>query len=140
MSITEVNGVRLFTEPSGDGEPLVLVHGSWGDHHNWDLVAPRLAEHFRVLTYDRRGHSESEAPPGQGRVDQDVDDLAALVEWLGLGPAHIVGNSFGAVISLKLASRRPELFRTLAVHEPPAFPLLAEDPGFEALVAEGRRR
>ncbi len=64
MAVANVNGVRLFYEVSGAGEvPLVLVHGSWGSHHNWDRVVPGLAESFRVLTYDRRGHSESERPP-----------------------------------------------------------------------------
>ena len=69
MATLEVNGVRLFYELQGTGAvPLVLVHGSWNSHHAWDLVAPRLAEVFRVLTYDRRGHSQSERPTGQGSV------------------------------------------------------------------------
>lgn len=72
-----VNGVRIAYSSSGiDGEPLVLVHGSWGSRHNWDLVVPGLAEHFRVIAYDRRGHSESERPPGQGSFTEDVADLA----------------------------------------------------------------
>jgi len=62
MAIVTVNGVRLFYEIHGTGVPLVLVHGSWDSHRNWDLVVPRLAEVFRVLTYDRRGHSQSERP------------------------------------------------------------------------------
>jgi pimeloyl-ACP methyl ester carboxylesterase len=41
MSVVRVNGVELYYELSGSGEPLVLVHGSWGDHHNWDPVVPR---------------------------------------------------------------------------------------------------
>ena len=85
MAIASVNGVRLFYEANGAGEiPLVLVHGSWGSHHNWDLVAARLAESFRVLTYDRRGHSESERLAGQGSVREDVADLAGLIQDLGL--------------------------------------------------------
>ena len=43
MSVVRVNGVELFYEPNGSGEPLVLVHGSWGDHRNWDPVVGRLA-------------------------------------------------------------------------------------------------
>ena len=66
MATAEVNGVRLFYELQGTGAvPLVLVHGSWDSHHDWDLVVPRLAEAFRVLTYDRRGHSQSERRPGR---------------------------------------------------------------------------
>jgi pimeloyl-ACP methyl ester carboxylesterase len=109
------------------GDPLVLVHGSWGDHHTWDQIVPLLACSFRVLTYDRRGHSQSERPAGQGSIREDVADLAALIEHLDLAPAHILGNSFGGTIVLGLAVQRPELFRSMLIHEPPFFGL-SEDP------------
>jgi pimeloyl-ACP methyl ester carboxylesterase len=64
MATAMLNGVELFYEETGEGEALVLVHGSWGDHTVWDLVVPGLSKHFRVITYDRRGHSRSSAPPG----------------------------------------------------------------------------
>ncbi|MFD5506322.1 alpha/beta fold hydrolase [Streptomyces sp. NPDC127051] len=113
-----VNGVDLYYEVVGEGEPLVLVHGSWVDHETWQLVVPRLARSFRVLVYDRRGHSRSERPPGQGSRRQDEDDLASLIEILG-APAHVAANSFGASTALGLATRRPELLRSLTAHEPP---------------------
>lgn len=125
MSVARVNGVGLYYELTGSGEPLVLVHGSWSDHHNWDRVVGPLAESFCVLTYDRRGHSASERPPDQGSVFEDADDLAALIETLELDPAHIVGNSGGASIILRAASSHAEIFRTLIAHEPPLFSLLA---------------
>jgi pimeloyl-ACP methyl ester carboxylesterase len=139
MSTARVNGVELYYELSGSGEPLVLVHGSWGDHHNWDPVVPALAESFRVLAYDRRGHSASERLPGQGSVFEDADDLAGLIEQLGLAPAHVVGSSFGAAVVLRAATRHPEVFRTLIVHEPPLFPLLA-GTSLEPALAEVQRR
>lgn len=129
MSTSRVNGVRIYWEIAGEvGDPLVLVHGSWGDHQNWASVAPALSRSFRVLTYDRRGHSLSERPAGQGSVRDDVADLAALLEELQHAPAHVVGNSFGASIVLRLAAARPELFRSLIVHEPPLFGLLKDEP------------
>ena len=141
MATAKVNGVRLYYEVSGTGEvPLVLVHGSWASHHTWDLVVPRLAESFRVLTYDRRGHSESQLLTGQGSVREDVADLAALIEHLGLAPSWIAGNSFGASITLRLAGERPELFRGLIGHEPPLFSLLADDPAVAPLLEEVGRR
>ncbi len=141
MPVTRVNGVELYWELQGEaGEPLVMVHGSWGDHANWAAVAPALARDFRVLTYDRRGHSRSERPVGQGSIHEDAADLAALLEQLGLAPAHVVGNSGGSAVALRLAVRRPELFRTLIVHEPAVFLILAGDPGAEgALEAIGTR-
>src|ERR687897_570784 len=119
MPISRVNGVQLCWAQTGHhGVPLVLVHGSWGDHHNWDGVVPALARTFRVLTYDRRGHSQSERVTTQGSVEEDVADLAALMTSQHLTPAHVVGNSFGALIALKLAAKQPNLFASLTVHEP----------------------
>lgn len=129
MSIANVNGIQLFYELNGNGEiPIVLVHGSWQSHHTWDSIVPLLAESFRVVTYDRRGHSQSERPPGQGSIREDVADLAALIEHLDLAPAWVVGNSQGALIVLRLAGERPELLRGLCGHEPPLFSLVEKDP------------
>jgi pimeloyl-ACP methyl ester carboxylesterase len=137
MPITTINGVRLFYEFTGEaGPPLVLVHGSWSDHHGWDRVAPTLAERCRVLAYDRRGHSRSERPPGQSSTDQHGEDLAALVEHLGLAPAHFAGSSFGAYVLLRLATRRPDLFRSLTVHEPPLLGCLTGEPALDSLRRE----
>lgn len=124
MEFVRVNGVRIAYESTGDGPvPLVLVHGSWGSHHNWDPVVPGLVPHFRVVTYDRRGHSSSERLSGQGSFDEDVADLAALIEHLRAAPAWVVGNSAGAVITLQLAAARPDLLRGIVVHEPPLWSL-----------------
>ncbi|MGQ0642062.1 MAG: alpha/beta fold hydrolase [Gemmatimonadaceae bacterium] len=129
MPSSRVNGIRIYWKIAGEvGDPVVLVHGSWGDHENWASVVPSLSNSFRVLTYDRRGHSLSERPAGQGSVHEDVADLAALLDELGHCPAHIVGNSFGASIVLRLAAARPGLFRSLIVHEPPLFGLLKDEP------------
>jgi pimeloyl-ACP methyl ester carboxylesterase len=132
------DGVSIAYATMGDGEPLILVHGSWTDHHSWDLVAPSFAKRFRVVTYDRRGHSQSECPVGQGTLDQDVSDLATLIEDLGLAPAHVVGNSRGAEIVLRLAAKKPELFLSLSAHEPPLFDLLDGDLALAPLLEEHR--
>jgi pimeloyl-ACP methyl ester carboxylesterase len=128
MPTKEVNGNQLYYEIAGEGPPLVLVHGSWDDHHDWDGVVPPLAESYTVVTYDRRGHSQSAAPAGQGSVNDDVEDLVGLIDALKLAPAHIAGISFGASIVLRTACAHPESFRTAAVHEPPLMDLIADDP------------
>jgi pimeloyl-ACP methyl ester carboxylesterase len=139
LPVARVNGVGLYYELSGSGDPLVLVHGSWVDHHSWDPVVGSLAGSFQVLTYDRRGHGRSEQPDGQGSVFEDADDLAALIEALDLVPAHVAGNSFGAVVALRAAVRVPRVFRGLIAHEPPLFPLLAGSE-LEAVLVEVQRR
>lgn len=138
---TVVNGVHLYWELTGSAnDNLILVHGSWGDHHVWDAAVPALAKNFRVLTYDRRGHSQSERLDAQGSVTEDVLDLAGLIDELSLKPAHIAGNSFGASIVLRLAAQRPDVFAGLIAHEPPLFGLLTNELDYkEALEsAQGR--
>ncbi len=124
-----VNGIRLAYEIHGTGDiPLVMVHGSWLSRQPWDPMIPQLVESFRVVTYDRRGHGESEQPSGQGSIREDVADLAALIEHLGIAPAWVIGQSFGGSITLRLVAERPDLIRGIAVHEPPLFALVAADP------------
>ncbi len=137
MAYTRLNGVEIFHELHGRGGPaLVLVHGSWDSHENWRLVVGQLAQSFRVLVYDRRGHSQSERPASPGSVTEDVADLAGLIERLDLAPAWVAGNSFGASISLRLAGARPELLRGVIAHEPPLFALLAQDPATAPILNE----
>lgn len=139
MPETKASGVNLYYELHGDGDPVVLVHGSWVDATSWALVAPALAESFRVLVYDRRGHSRSEEPEGQGSVDDDGDDLAALIEELDFAPANVITSSFGGNVALRLASRRAELFHSLTCHEPPLWGLLADDPDSQPMLEESAR-
>jgi pimeloyl-ACP methyl ester carboxylesterase len=139
MSIAIVNGVRLFYTLTGDhGPPIVLVHGAWGNHTAWEPVVPDLARRFRVLTYDRRGHSQSERTLGRRTTDSDTADLAALVAHIGLGPAHVVGNSFGGSVALRLAARHPDLVSSLAIHEPPLFDLNLDDPAGARAVRQAK--
>ena len=104
----------------GDGEPAVLVHGSfgWGEE-TWREQRP-LAESYRLLLVDRRGFGGS---PAHGRVDfeRDAADVAELLE----DGAHLVGHSYGGVVSLLAAARNPQAVRSLTVIEPPA--LLSAD-------------
>lgn len=137
MATARVNGVELYWESTGSaGEPLVLVHGSWVDHHSWDQVVGDFARSYRVLTYDRRGHSSSERVPGQGSIRQDVSDLLALLHYLDLAPAHIAGSSFGAAIALRAAAQEPGAFRSLIAHEPPVFGLLGDDAQEQAALQQ----
>lgn len=141
MPIEKINGVGLYWELTGqNGDPLVLVHGSWGDHHNWDGVVKELSKTFRVLTYDRRGHSQSERLTQQGNMEEDVADLSGLIEHLKLDPAHIIGNSGGSSVVLKTAARHPGIFRTLVIHEPPLFGLLKDVPQAQPFLQEVNSR
>lgn len=134
MALERINGVQLFCEQRGDvGAPAVFVHGSWGDHHNWDAVVPAFARRFRVFTYDRRGHSQSERLAVQGRIEEDVADLAAFITATKLAPAHVIGNSGGAAVVLKLAAAHPGLCASAVAHEPPLVGMIQDDPMMPAV-------
>lgn len=134
------NGVRLAYELTGTGVPVVTMHGSWSSHATWSQVVPMLTERLCVLSYDRRGHSASEQPPGQGTQREDVADAAALIERLELAPAYVVGNSFGAEIAILLAAERPDLVRGVIAHEPAFVKLLAGREEFAPMFAEIEER
>jgi pimeloyl-ACP methyl ester carboxylesterase len=123
MATVSANGIELHYEIEGEGPPLVLVHGNWSDHTSWGLLAPHLARSFRVLRYDRRAHGRSGSQPGPTARRQNEDDLIALIESVFGEPAHVVGNSYGGLVSLAVAASRPDLVQTLSVHEPPALSL-----------------
>ena len=135
----ELDGVQLFHEAHGAGDPVVLVHGSWADHHSWDLVVPALARSRRVIAYDRRGHSQSPVRR-PANVHQHVADLVALVDHLGAGPVHLVGHSGGASIVLRVATHHPDRVRSLVVHEPPLMDMLEGDASHAEALRGLRRR
>lgn len=138
MDTIEVNGVRLAYQQTGQGAPVVCVHGSWTDRHAWDAVAPALAGRSRVISYDRRGHSHSERPAGIQGFATQVEDLAALIAALDAAPAHLLTNSYGGVLALGLAVAHPDRVASLCLHEPPLFSMLGEDSGIAGFLEEYR--
>ncbi len=129
MPFATVDQRALYYEVHGaDGDPTVLVHGSFVDHQSWDLVVPGLSQALQVVAYDRRGHGRSAPGPRLHPVADDAADLAGILESANLFPAHVIAHSYGGAVAIHLAIHRPELVRSLAVHEPPFLGLLAENP------------
>ena len=124
MATSTINAVELYYEIRGTGDFLVLTHGSWTDGTSWGPAVNMLAERYRVVVWDRRGHSRSQAGDGPGSRAEDAADLAGLIEQVSGEPVHVAGNSYGANVTLTLLTERPELVATAAVHEPPLFGLL----------------
>jgi pimeloyl-ACP methyl ester carboxylesterase len=124
MPTVSLNGADLYYEARGSGPPVLFVHGMCGDANVWDDQVDRLADRFRCVTYDRRGHSRSSL----GEVEQRTvglhgDDAAALIRALGPGPCLLVGSSSGARIGLDVVLRSPDLLRGAVLSEPPLFAL-----------------
>ena len=98
------------------GAPVVVLSNSLGATRGmWDPQVPPLAERYRVVTYDTRGHGESPAPEGPYALDDLVDDLVALLDEVGARRAHVVGLSLGGMTALRLAAREPDRVDRLAV-------------------------
>lgn len=119
MTTLQVNGlamhvqqVRPVSPPEGPTPVAVLIHGTATDSMaSWYLtLAKPLAEAgFQVVMYDLRGHGHSERPPSGYRLDDFVDDLAALLETLAItGPVYLLGNSLGGTIAFSYAVRHPQ--------------------------------
>ena len=109
----EVNGVNLWYRISGDGEPVVQVHGAGFGHFNFDLATPELSRHFRVVDYDMRGYGQSDRPRQHYDMDVWADDLAGLMDALELERAHVHGTSMGGAIAIVFAGKYPD--RTASV-------------------------
>jgi non-heme chloroperoxidase len=119
-------GVQLAYIERGQGDPVVLVHGTLGDYRSWELQLDAFAKAHRTISYSRRYHYPNQCDEGETNYSAALhaDDLAAFITGLGLTSAHVVGNSYGAYTTLFLAARHPERVRTLVLGDPPIFPLL----------------
>jgi pimeloyl-ACP methyl ester carboxylesterase len=108
-----VNGTRLYYEVAGEGTPVALIHGFTLDTRMWDDQFLPLAAHYRVVRYDARGFGRSDLPTGEPYSPHD--DLRALLEHLGLGPAAITGLSMGGGIAADFAIAHPDATRALVL-------------------------
>ncbi len=121
----------LHVEDWGDGDPVVLVHGSFGSGEEQWVEQQPLADRFRLVVVDRRGMGRS--PPAEGEdFEVDAEDVAQVIE--DLGGAHVVGLSYGALSSLLVAARHGDLVRSLCVIEPPIYSILRGHPAIEAMI------
>jgi non-heme chloroperoxidase len=133
-----VHGGALAYIKRGDGDAFVFVHGSLGDYRDWLGHLGPFAERYRTILYSRRAHHPNAWPEEYTHCDPEVHaaDLAAVIETLEAGPVHLFGHSYGGLISLVLAARRPDLVRTLILGEPPLMPWLEDSADGRALGAD----
>src|SRR5438477_2809756 len=117
MPRMSVNGVELYYEDSGSGFPVVCCHEFAGDYRSWEPQVRAFDRLYRCLTYSQRGFPPSSVPTEPDAYSQDllIDDLRALLDYLGIQQAHLVGFSMGGSVVLNFALRYPELCRSIAV-------------------------
>ncbi len=112
------DGVKIRYTIDGEGEPVILVHGSRASGSlNWRMpgIVDRLAEKYQVITMDARGHGKSDRPgPGEYGVAM-VEDVVRLMDHLKLDTAHIAGYSMGGMIVMKMLTMHPERMRSATI-------------------------
>ena len=119
--------VVLYHRIDGEGEPLLLLNGVAMGVSSWEPIARPLAESFRLVRCDFRGQLMMPVPPPDD-VTEHADDVAALLDHLGIGSAHIIGTSFGGVVAMLVAGRHPDRVRSLIT--------IAAAPGFYGQMAD----
>ena len=114
MPRKEVNGAKIHYDVSGEGiETIVFAHGLLWNRHVFDEQIASLKGSYRCVTFDFRGHGQSEATESGYDIDALTDDIRALIVSLGCTPCHFVGHSMGGFIGMRLAIRHPEHIKSL---------------------------
>lgn len=123
MPRVRANGIEIEYRWDGDGDDVVvLVNGLADAKESWAAQVPALAERYRVLSYDNRGVGGTDAPPGPYTTRQMADDLAALVDALGVGRFHLLGTSMGGMIAQEHAIAHADRLRSVALCNTYAWP------------------
>jgi 2-hydroxy-6-oxonona-2,4-dienedioate hydrolase len=133
----DANGIRTRYFEAGEGEPLLLIHGgSYGSFYNaedWELNFDTLAERFHVVAYDRIGLGFTDNPRTDDEyvIGSSVDHAHAVIQALGLGPAHIMGHSRGGYTAARLVLEHPEVVDTLIIVDSSSL-MTPANPQYEA--------
>jgi pimeloyl-ACP methyl ester carboxylesterase len=146
VNAIRVSGLAIAYERVGDGPPLVLVHGAAVDSRMWQPQLAALADEFTVVAWDEPGAGRSSDVPRDFVLADYAHCLAALIEALALGPAHVAGLSWGGTVALELYRHHPGLVATLLLIDTyagwkgslPEEELRARVTGYRAMLAAPR--
>lgn len=116
MQTVSIKGVNIHYEDAGGERPALVFANSLGtDFRIWDGVVERLSGKWRCIRYDKRGHGLSDTPHGPYTLNDNVDDLAGLLEHLGIGTFVMAGVSIGGLITMGIAARFPDRVRAAII-------------------------
>src|SRR6266567_2129435 len=106
-----VNGLNLYYEIHGTGEPLILLHGGLGAAEMFEQILPSLSNNRQVIAVDLQGHGRTADIARPLSYELMADDIAALIKYLGLEKADIIGYSLGGGVALRTAIQHPDVVR-----------------------------
>jgi 3-oxoadipate enol-lactonase len=113
MPKAHVNGINLYYEVHGKGEPLLLIQGFGGGHQAWFFQVQDFKKRFRVITFDNRGMGKSDRVTGKYDIGTLAADIIGLMDYLGIGKAHILGLSLGGMVAQEIATTYPDRVKKL---------------------------
>ncbi|NHI89745.1 MAG: alpha/beta fold hydrolase [Candidatus Thorarchaeota archaeon] len=113
MPLVKVNGVNLYYEVHGEGEPVIFGNGIFSNTLGWVNQLPVFSKYYQVVLYDMRGQGQSDKPDGPYSFEMHADDQKALLDELGIDKVHHVGISYGGELGLVFALKYPDMLRSL---------------------------
>src|ERR1700747_3347339 len=116
MPTAKVNGVNLYYEKTGQGEPMVLIPCLAADQACYAYQVGDYAKQFTCISVDPRGAGQSDKPAGPYTTELFADDIAGFMQAIGVESAHVMGLSLGAAVGMWLAVKHPERVKTLSLH------------------------
>ena len=131
--VASVDGTQIGYRTWGEGDPILLVHGSATTGADWLFVRPMLRERFAVVSMDRRGRSSSDDAPDYA-MEREAEDILAVLD--ASGAQQLVGHSYGGLCSI-LAAERTDRLRRLVIYEPPIAISEKGLPALDQLIASG---
>lgn len=111
-----IGDAELWTEVTGEGDPVLQIHGSGFGHFNFAPVSPILAESFMVIDYDQRGYGASSHPDQKYSIESWAEDAAKLLDALEVNRAHIHGTSMGGMVAQAFAGMYPERTQSVVIN------------------------
>ncbi|HEY5730663.1 MAG TPA: alpha/beta hydrolase, partial [Anaerolineales bacterium] len=115
MPKLHANNIDLYYETAGQGPPILFIHGLGSSARDWEKQIPIFSKQYQAVSLDLRGHGISQKPPGPYSMSLFANDIAGLIEALGIAPVHVVGISLGGMIAFQLGVDHPGLLKSLVI-------------------------
>ncbi len=115
MPFSKVNGINIYYEIHGKGDPVILGNGVFQNTSGWINQLPMLSKEYQIILYDMRGQGQSDKPESPYSFDIHAEDQKALLDDLGISKVHHVGISYGAELGLVFALKYPDILKSLVV-------------------------